>query len=175
MMNGGPNGASFAYIFNEFFLIYVALFSLLVFTLITAAAGLDLAAIGRRFDAGTPRGPVAFFLLLMGLMPIAIWLGQIVPFLVSGVVPEAVMVSENGILFVYALDLRLVMPLSLLGAVRLWRRQPWGYVLAGYVLIKAATMILAPAASAWRCGPSANAGRSTWQGTCSPCTEGGRL
>jgi hypothetical protein len=40
-------------------------------------------------------------------------------------------------------------PLALIAASWLWRRSPWGYVLAGGLLIKAATMGLALLSMTW--------------------------
>jgi hypothetical protein len=141
-------GAAFAYAFNAFFLIYVALFSLSVFALIALASQINAAEIRSRFDAQTPRTAVVAFLLLLALMLCALWLGQIIPFLTTGTLPAAIEQGGN-FQYVYALDLGLIVPLSLLGAIWLWRRKPWGYILSGYVLLKAATMGLALLAMTW--------------------------
>ena len=46
-------------------------------------------------------------------------------------------------MFVYVLDLGVVVPLALLAAWWLWQRQGLGHILAGFVLVKSATMGLA--------------------------------
>jgi hypothetical protein len=132
-------GAAFAYDFGPFFLIYVALFSLSVFALVAAVSGIDSRAIQQRFDAATPRRAVAAFLTLMAFLLTALWLGRIIPNLTANPVPETI----EPFKYVFSLDLGLIVPLMLLGAVWLWRRNPWGPVLAGSMLIKAATMGLA--------------------------------
>ena len=53
------------------------------------------------------------------------------------------MLADTPTVFVYVLDLGVVYALSVLSAWWLWRDRPWGYVLAGLVLVKAATMGLA--------------------------------
>jgi hypothetical protein len=141
-------GAAFAYAFNQFFLIYVALFSLSMFALIAVASQINASELRSRFDARTPRTPVIVFLLLLALMLCALWLGQIIPFLTTGTLPAGIEQGGN-FQYVYALDLGLIVPLSLLGAIWLWRRKPWGYILSGYVLLKAATMGLALLAMTW--------------------------
>jgi hypothetical protein len=141
-------GAAFAYAFNTFFLIYVALFSLSVFALIALVSQIDARELRSRFDAQTPRTAVVAFLLLLALMLCALWLGQIIPFLTTGTLPAGIEQGGN-FQYVYALDLGLIVPLSLLGAVWLWRQKPWGYILSGYVLLKAATMGLALLAMTW--------------------------
>jgi hypothetical protein len=136
-------GAAFAYRFNEFVLIYIALFSLTVFALAAAMASLDFAAIARAFDAGTPRRAVVGFLGFLGLMLSVLWVGQMVPFFLNGTLPELIVRANTPTNFVYVLDLGVVVPLALLGGIWLWRRQPWGYAAAGYVLAKGLTMGLA--------------------------------
>ena len=44
---------------------------------------------------------------------------------------------------VFALDLSLLVPGMVLGAIWLWRRDPWGYVLGTMVNVKAVTYALA--------------------------------
>lgn len=136
-------GATFAYAFNELFLIYVALFGLSVFALAVTLGSLDATRIAAHFSDRTPRRAVAVFFALLGLMLSALWLGQIVPFLVTGRLPDSLERSGGSLKFVFALDLGLIVPLAVLAAAWLWRQRPWGFVLAGLVLIKASTMGLA--------------------------------
>lgn len=42
---------------------------------------------------------------------------------------------------IHVFDLAFVFPTLLTGAVGLWQRRPWGYVLAGPMLVLAATMM----------------------------------
>lgn len=136
-------GAAFAYSFNELFLLYVALFGLSVFALVFAFSGIDAAALASRFDRRTPRRGVVAFLLVVALMLCVLWLGQIVPVLATGEQPESLERSGGSLKYVFALDLGLVVPISLLAATWLWLRRDWGYVLAGLILIKATSMGLA--------------------------------
>lgn len=142
-------GAAVGYSFAELTLLYVALFSLSVFALATAASGLASAAIPDAFDPATPRRAVAGFLALIGLLLAGLWLGQIGAYLISGVLPAGVVAAGGGSYFVFAFDLGLVLPLTILGAVWLWQRRPWGYILASYILVKATTMGLALLAMNW--------------------------
>lgn len=136
-------GAAFAYAFNELFVLYVALFGLTGAALIAALSGIDAAALRHAFDARTPRRGVSAFLLIMAAVLCLLWLSQIVPFFTRGVLPDMIVRARTPTVFVYVLDLGVVVPLALLSAWWLWRDRPWGYVLAGFVLVKAATMGLA--------------------------------
>lgn len=136
-------GAAFAYGFNKLFPIYVALFALTGAALLAGMFGLDVAALRSAFDDGAPRRGVIAFLLIMALVLCALWGSQIVPFYTDGRLPETIVRANTPTVFVYVLDLGVVAPVSLLSAWWLWRDAPWGYVLAGFVLVKAATMGLA--------------------------------
>jgi len=136
-------GAAFAYAFNALFLLYVALFGLSVFTLAFGIGALEAVELAASFDARMRRRAVVSFLALLALTLSALWLGQIVPALFAGTLPDSLARSGGSLKFVFALDLGLVVPLAVLAAVWLWQRRPWGHVLSGMVLIKASTMGLA--------------------------------
>lgn len=136
-------GAAFAYAFNYLFLVYVALFSLSGAALIAALSGVDAASLRQSFDARTPVNGVIAFLLIMAAVLCLLWFSQIVPFFIDGTLPAMIVQAKTPTVFVYVLDLGVVVPLALLSAWWLKRARPWGYVLAGFVLVKAATMGLA--------------------------------
>jgi len=117
--------------------------SWVLFTLALALGRLDAPGLASHFDERTPRRSVAGFLVLVALMLCALWLGQLVPALVAGEVPDSLVRSGGSLKYVFALDLGLVVPLATLSAAWLLRRRPWGFVLAGVVLVKASTMGLA--------------------------------
>lgn len=142
-------GAVFAYRYNPLFLVYVALFSLSSFALALAARQIEAEAVKRRFDYGTPKRAVVGFLFFVALILAVSEVGQLVAAWLRGTVPELILRSEGGGNYVYALDLGVVMPLSLLSAVGLWRRAPWSYVTSGVLLIKATTMGLALISATW--------------------------
>lgn len=136
-------GAAFSYRFNELFLVYVGLFSCLGAALVAALSGVDAAALRGAFDARVPRQGVVVFLVVMSAVLCLLWFSQIVPFFTHGRVPPMIQQAQVPTVFVYVLDLGVVVPLALLAALWLWRDRAWGYVLAGFVLVKAATMGLA--------------------------------
>lgn len=136
-------GAAFAYGFNLLFPVYVALFALTGAALIAGLSGISTADLHAAFGPGTPRRGVAVFLLLMALVLCLLWSSQIIPFYTEGKLPEMIERANTPTVFVYVLDLGVVVPLSVLAAVWLWQDRAWGHVLAGFVLVKAATMGLA--------------------------------
>lgn len=156
-------GAAFAYGFNVLFPVYVALFALSGAVLIAALSGIDAHALLPAFDAGTPRRGVIVFLLVLAAVLTLLWASQIVPFYTRGQLPEMIVKAKTPTVFVYVLDLGVVVPLSLLAARWLAQGRAWGHVLAGFVLVKAATMglaLLAMTLFAWRAGLAVDLGLS---------------
>ena len=128
---------------NVCFLLYVALCSLSIFTLILALRELDVTELARHFSAALPvRWVSAYMLLVAGFLGL-LWLSQVVSFMLTGVVPADVTRSGSPIAVVYAVDLTLMVPAMLLGAYLLWKRQPWGYILASILTIKGVAYPLA--------------------------------
>ncbi len=81
----------------------------------------------------------------MALMLSLLWLSRMIPALSANPVPDTV----EPFKYVFALDLGLIVPLSLLGAIGLWGRRPLGYLVAGCMLLKASAMGLALLAMTW--------------------------
>jgi hypothetical protein len=146
-------GGAFAFALNLFYPIYIALFSLTAAALVALLTGIDAADLQRRFDARTPRIPVAVFLAFIAFMLFMTeGVGQLMPFFTAGTLPEMMQLAGAQSCFVYTMDLGVIAPLSVLAAVWLWRRLPWGDVLAGILLIKCATMGLALLTTNWLAG-----------------------
>lgn len=142
-------GAALAYHFNAFTPLYIALFGLTAFGLAAACAALDPAAIRAPFGGRAPRRAVAAFLAFIAVCLGLAELAPMLPHLAAGTLPASMAAYGLSSFFVYALDLGLVVPLSALGAAWLLRDRPWGYLLAGVMLIKAAVMGLALLAMNW--------------------------
>lgn len=152
-------GAAFAYGFNLLFLVYVALFAMTGAALIAGLSGINAAALHAAFDERTPRRGVAGFLLVLSIVLCLLWFSQIVPFFIEGKLPPMIEKANTPTVFVYVLDLGVVVPLSVLSACWLLSNRPWGHVLAGFVLVKAATMgfaLLSMTAFALRAGQDAD-------------------
>lgn len=124
--------------YNELFLLYVALFSLSLFTFILAMINLNPEKIRQQISKRFPRRGIAIFLwVIAGFLTLA-WLGRIVPPLIAGKPPLGL--ESYTTLVIQALDLGIIVPVSTLTAILLWKKQPWGYALSAVVLIKGLTM-----------------------------------
>ena len=61
----------------------------------------------------------------------------------TGRPPQVVIDSGHPTSVVYAMDLTLLVPSLTLAAALLWRRRPWGYVLAAVLAVKCTTYTMA--------------------------------
>lgn len=129
--------------FNNFFLLYVALFTLSTFTLIFALIHTDARKISQSFSTNTPvkwiSGFMLFFAVMLGLM----WIMLSLSFVITGEVHQSISQTGHTTAVVFAVDLSLLIPSLLLGGILLLKRSPWGYVSSAIVLIKATAYGLA--------------------------------
>jgi hypothetical protein len=124
--------------YNEFFLVYVAIFSLSLFAFILALSGLDAARVAREVSGKMPRRGIAIFLMLIAAFLGMAWLGRIVPPLLAGKPPFGL--EAYTTLVIQAIDLGIVVPTSAIAAVLLWRKHPWSYTLGSVLMVKALMM-----------------------------------
>jgi hypothetical protein len=129
---------SFLSAYNEFFLVYVALFSLSLFAFILALSGTEPERISHSVSSGMPRRGIAVFLLLIAAFLTVAWLGRIVPQLIAGTPPFGL--ENNTTLVIQALDLGIIVPVSVVTAVLILKKRPWGYTLASVLLVKGLLM-----------------------------------
>ena len=133
---------------NPLFLAYLALFGLSVFTLTIGVVGTDAALLCERAKRAPVRS-VAGYLILIAVMVAALWLAEEVGALLRGSVPASVVQFEAPTNIVHVFDLGIVLPAFVIAAVMLLRGRPWGYVLAGMLLVKASTVGLWVAVMIW--------------------------
>ena len=141
--------------FNWFFFLYVLLFGLSAWALVIALLSFEPESMDAHSVAVVPARVVAGFMLLVGVMLTGVYFTQWLGFATGGDLPPIVTVTGHPTNVVFALDLSLVVPVLLVGAVLLLRRRPWGYVLAGMGNVKGSVYMLALSAatiSAYRAG-----------------------
>lgn len=131
--------------FNAFFLIYTGIVALSILALIFALADVDPREIARRFSPRTPARSVAMYMFVVATGLTVIYLIQSVNFIATGTLPPIVTISGHPTSVVFALDLTLLVPWLLIGGAWLWKRRPWGFVIASIVCMKGAvyTLVLA--------------------------------
>jgi hypothetical protein len=125
--------------FNIFFLIYTALFSLSAITLVLLLVNCGTGNITSGFAPGTPVKWISIYLTGISVMLFTVELSMIIPFLVSGIIPDAIKQTGHPTGVVFALDFSIVIPVSIIAAVLLWKRRLWGYIMGIIMLVKGFT------------------------------------
>lgn len=132
------------------FPLFVVLYPAALLGIAWIVGTLDTRALAAAVRPGFPRRTLAVFAAVMSAMLVVMW----VPRIAAGIAGDPVGANLLGTptLTVQALDLGLVVPLSLATAVLVWRRHRAGYVLGALFTVKAVTMagaIVAMLVSAW--------------------------
>ena len=126
--------------YNQLFLVYVATFSLSLFAFILSMMSFDLKTLPDHFSEKLPRKWIASLLFFAAAFLILAWLGRIAPTIFGDQIP---MLENVTSMFIQAMDLGLIVPMCVLAAVLLLRREAWGYLLASVGLMKFLTMGIA--------------------------------
>ena len=137
---------AFVVAYNEFFLGYVALFALSVFTLLS---GLVTTNSQRTYDAVHAEVSTAIYGGYLAIAAVGlgfIWLFEIVPAMLVGELPPAIVQLGPEAAHTYVIDLGLLVPSLAIAAVWLLKRRPWGFVFTGVLLVFAA--LIAPTLTA---------------------------
>jgi hypothetical protein len=124
--------------FNAMFLVYVALLISSFSALIDGLSKLHPSGVLETRLTG-----VMGYLALVGLALGTVHVGTALRYVWKGQLPDVVIATAHPTNLVAALDLSLVVVPSLLAAVWMWRREPWGYVLAVLVTVKGALYMTA--------------------------------
>ena len=126
--------------FNQLFLVYVALFGLSLYAFIFCLMSFDLRSLPQQFSPHLPRGWIAGLLFAVSAFLLTAWLGLILPAVFQNKVPAL----QNTTTFVIqAMDLTLIAPLAVLAGILLLRRSAWGYLLASVFVMKTIALGLA--------------------------------
>jgi hypothetical protein len=126
---------SFLASYNQLFLIYVAIFSLSLYTFLGELVTMDASTIKKSFRPNITNKIAAVFLIIVGLMLAAMWIKMIIDSLLTGTVPAAL--ESYTTLVIQALDLGIVVPAAILSGYLLLKNSEWGYLIASIFLIKA--------------------------------------
>ena len=124
--------ATTGYALNRMFIVYVAIFALSGVAFFLNLHGIDVAHLPLHVSARFPRRLFIGFTFIMGSVLVFLWLGRIIPIMVNDRFPPEI--AGLTTLVSQGVDLGIVVPLLLSTGILLWRRSPWGYLLAGISL-----------------------------------------
>jgi len=126
---------AFAIAFNPLFLIYIAVLSLALWSLVALLKALDVASLRAHFTEHLPIRTIALYLMITTALFALTWLRDIVPALVNGTTPISLDGTKMLTNPIQVVDFAAAFPLTILAAVWLWQRKAWGYALAGLFLV----------------------------------------
>jgi hypothetical protein len=124
---------------NAFFAIYVLSFVVAVAALIIGLVGTDATSVARAFAPKTPARAIGGYYVFVAAGLSAVWLGTWAAYVFAG---RPTPVETEAFHLVAALDMTLMVPALVTGGVLLWRRRPWGYVIAPVAGIQASLYLL---------------------------------
>jgi len=120
---------------NVFFPLYVAALVLAATVLILALSHIDARRVAERFRPMTPMRLIGGSLVFVGLGLASVWIALWAAYIFAG---WPTPVETEAFKLVAALDLSLMVPALTLGGVLMWRRMPWGWVIAAIASIQGA-------------------------------------
>ena len=117
------------YALNRMFLASVTIFALSAVAFFLNLHSIDVARLPAEVSAQFPRRLFIGFTFVLSAVLTFLWLGRIIPIMVNDRFPA----DMTGLttLVSQGIDLGMVVPLMVSTGILLWRRSPWGYLLAG--------------------------------------------
>ena len=119
-------------VYNLFYLFYVAIFGLCVYTVIMFFIKADFSVFTTDYKKALPRKSAAVFLLVLTVMFLLIWMSMIIPGILANEPP-----AGNSI---FVMDLSFFLPLLVICAFQLLHGRPFGDFLASVLLVKMGTL-----------------------------------
>ncbi len=118
--------------FNPLFLVYILIFALTGVAFFINLASIDVRRLPEQVSERFPRRLFIGYGFAASAVLTFLWLGRIIPMMVTNRFPA----DSAGLttLTSQAFDLGMVVPLACATGVLLWRRSPWGYLLASLTL-----------------------------------------
>jgi hypothetical protein len=124
---------------NVFFPLYVVSMVLGVATLVAALRHMDAEEAAAMFRDTTPVRGIGGFLAFVGVGLASVWISLWAAYVFRG---RPLPLDPDAFRLIAALDLLLIVPALSVGGVLLWRRHPWGYVIAAIAGIQSTLYLL---------------------------------
>lgn len=129
--------------FNSFFLLYVLLLALSIYTLIMMLVEIDINDYRVWFNNALPKKRVSGFMFTFVIVLGGLWTLMTVSYLFTKKVPAHVIQTGHTTAVVFATDLTLLISTMLASGIMLWRGKIWGCIFSVIVLFKASAYGLA--------------------------------
>jgi hypothetical protein len=124
---------------NPSFPLYLATVVSAAAALVLTVSNIDAVSVARTFPARTTVRLAGAYLVFVGLALASVWLTMWAAYVFAG---RPTPVEPDAFRLVAALDCALMVPALVAGGALLWRRQPWGYVIATAAAIQSTLYLL---------------------------------
>lgn len=121
--------------YNNLFLVYCYAYGISFYVLVFALVTTDAESIQNGFSQHTKTKPVVTFLTVMGALISAVWLSEPIPSTITGALPAVSVLNGHITSPFHLLDLGLFFPAFFVSAYLLYKKQPFGYLLAPAILV----------------------------------------
>jgi uncharacterized membrane protein YiaA len=135
--------------YNRFFILYPLIFVLSAGALLSALATIDAGRIAAQFRHGARMKWIAAWMFVLTAILLANALGEYIPFVLEGKIPQVISDTGLNTSLVAICDLTLWVPLLVLGGVWLLRSRPWGYIISALILVSTGIYCIGLAAATW--------------------------
>jgi hypothetical protein len=125
---------SFLASYNQLFLVYVAIFSVSLYTFVYGLLSLDPKTIKSRFSSGSTIKIAGIFTIFMAALLSFMWLSMIIQSLISGIAPASL--ESYTTMGIQALDLGVLAPAAIITGILLLKGKAWGYALMPIMIVK---------------------------------------
>lgn len=124
--------------FNKFFLIHVTILILSIYAFILGIFSIDIRSIQDDLNNNTriPFKRIAVYLLFFGTFIGGMWIAMSLNYVFTGNIPEGISQTGHATAIVFATDLTFMVSLLIVGAVLLWSKNAWGYIISSFLMIK---------------------------------------
>jgi len=119
---------------NDLFLLYVAMCSLALWSIVALLVWLDPSEVRARITPGLPAHPIAIYVWVVVGLNVVAWMGPILRALADEGQPAFLVGTGMTTNPIYVQDLAFWLPLMAVGAWWLWHDRVWGYVVVGSML-----------------------------------------
>lgn len=131
---------SFVAMYNNFFLIFVALMGLSFFGFIINVTSFNLESLKEIFSNLAHKKYLSYSTIIFGMAIGLMWLARLLPALSTGI-PDGL--EHYTTLPIQALDLGIIVPATIISGILLYREKTLGYLLTPIIIIKGITMLMA--------------------------------
>ncbi len=125
---------SFLTSYNQLFLVYVAIFSISLYTFVYGLLSIDAETIKDSFSSGITIKIAGIFTIFMAAMLSLMWLSMIIQSIISGIAPASL--ENYTTLGIQALDLGVLTPAAIIAGALILKGKSWGYALMSIMIVK---------------------------------------